>query len=217
MNRPIAAAFIASLTIAAPAAAAQRNFTVTGNLSQGAVHVWSTNVRSNNSADHFVRGADLTPANGTFSLNVQPGYVYSITTTTGQGKGTATSPGQGTLSLPYSDTFDSYPVARQAKYLMDAQGSFEIVGCGGGRTGRCVRQMSEQAPIQWTSQLAEPYTLLGDLSWTNYTVSSDVMLEKERLRTAHRPCVHLPVPGTGQRQRPLPAGDPDRVMVDYEQ
>jgi hypothetical protein len=26
--------------------------------------------------------------------------------------------------------------------------------------------------------LAEPYTLLGDLSWTNYTVSSDVMLEK---------------------------------------
>jgi hypothetical protein len=41
-----------------------------------------------------------------------------------------------------------------------------------------VRQMSEQAPIFWTAQLAEPYTLLGDLSWTNYTVSSDVMLEK---------------------------------------
>ena len=159
-------------------AAQTLNFTVTGNLSLGAVHVWSTNVRSNNSADHFVRGADLTPANGTFSLNVQPGHVYSITTTTGQGRGTATSPGQGTLALPYSDTFDSYAVARQAKYLMDAQGSFEIVGCGGGRTGQCVRQMSEQAPIQWTSQLAEPYTLLGDLSWTNYTVSSDVMLER---------------------------------------
>ncbi len=61
---------------------------------------------------------------------------------------------------------------------MDAQGSFEVAACGGGRSGRCVRQMSEQAPIQWTSQLANPYTLLGDLSWTNYTVSSDVMLEK---------------------------------------
>jgi O-glycosyl hydrolase len=153
-------------------------FTVTGGLSQGTVRVWSTNVRSSNPATYFVRGADVTPASGVFSLTVQPGYVYSITTTTGQGRGTATSPGPGTLPLPYSDTFDSYGVARQAKYLMDAQGSFEIVGCGGGRTGQCVRQMSEQAPIQWTSQLAEPYTLLGDLSWTNYTVSSDVMLEK---------------------------------------
>jgi hypothetical protein len=111
-------------------------------------------------------------------ITVQPGYVYSITTTTGQGKGSATSPAQRTLALPYSDTFDGYAVARPARYLMDQQGSFEVVACGGGRSGQCVRQMSEQAPIQWTSQLAEPYTLLGDLSWTNYTVSSDVMLEK---------------------------------------
>jgi hypothetical protein len=58
------------------------------------------------------------------------------------------------------------------------QGSFEVAACGGGRSGQCVRQMSEQAPIAWTSQLAEPYTLLGDVSWSNYTVSSDVMLEK---------------------------------------
>ena len=61
---------------------------------------------------------------------------------------------------------------------MDQQGSFEIAGCGGGRTGQCVRQMSEQTPIYWTSGHAEPYTLLGDLSWRNYTVSSDVLLEK---------------------------------------
>ena len=153
-------------------------FTVAGGLSQGTVHVWSTNVRSNNPSTHFVRGADVTPAGGGFSLTVQPGYVYSITTTTGQGKGTATSPAQRTLPLPYSDSFDGYPLAGQAKYLMDQQGSFEVVACGAGRSGRCVRQMSEQAPIQWTSQLAEPYTLLGDLSWTNYTVSSDVMLER---------------------------------------
>jgi hypothetical protein len=109
---------------------------------------------------------------------VQPGFVYSITTTTGQGKGTASSPAQGNLRLPYSDTFDSYAVGREATYLMDQQGSFEIVGCGAGRTGQCVRQMSEQAPIYWTSGHAEPYSLLGDLTWRNYTVSSDVMLER---------------------------------------
>jgi hypothetical protein len=154
------------------------NFTVTGGLSTGVVHVWSTNTRSTNTADYLVRGNDITPSGGTFSLTVQPGFVYSITTTTGQGKGTAVSPAQGNLRLPYSDTFDSYAVGREATYLMDQQGSFEIVGCGAGRAGRCVRQMSEQAPIYWTSGHAEPYSLLGDLTWRNYTVSSDVMLEK---------------------------------------
>jgi len=153
-------------------------FSVTGGLSTGTVHVWSTNVQSNNPADYFVRNADAVPSGGSFSLTVQPGRVYTITTTTGQGKGTAASTSQGTLALPYSDAFDSYPVGGEARYLMDMQGAFEVVGCGGGRSGRCVRQMSEQAPIYWTSQLAEPYALLGDLSWSNYTVSSDVMLEK---------------------------------------
>jgi len=38
--------------------------------------------------------------------------------------------------------------------------------------------MSEQTPIFWTSGHADPYALLGDVTWRNYTVSSDVMLEK---------------------------------------
>jgi hypothetical protein len=153
------------------------NFNVTGGLSTGQVHVWATNVSSNNSADYFVHTADLTPSGGSFSLTVQPGYVYSLTTTTGQGKGTAAGPGQGTLSLPYSDTFDGDTTGTEAKYLMDWQGSFEVAGCGGGRTGQCVRQMSPQTPITWDT-LSDPHALLGDVSWSNYTVTSDVMLEK---------------------------------------
>jgi hypothetical protein len=159
-------------------AAQDLTFSVSGGLSTGAVHVWSTNVRSGNPADHFVKRGDITPSNGTFSLTVQPGYVYSVTTTTGQGRGTATGSAQGSMALPYSDTFDGYQTSREAKYLMDHQGSFEVVGCTGGRTGQCVRQMSEQAPIFWTSGHAEPFSLLGDVGWRNYTVSSDVMLEK---------------------------------------
>ncbi|GAA1968031.1 ricin-type beta-trefoil lectin domain protein [Catenulispora subtropica] len=153
------------------------NFNVTGGLSTGQVHVWATNLRSNSSADYFVHTADITPSGGSFSLTVQPGYVYSLTTTTGQGKGTAAGPGQGTLSLPYSDTFDSDAAGTEAKYLMDWQGAFEVAGCGGGRTGQCVRQMSAQTPITWDS-LSDPHALLGDTGWSNYTVTSDVLLEK---------------------------------------
>jgi glycosyl hydrolase family 59/cellulose binding protein with CBM2 domain/putative Ig domain-containing protein/glycosyl hydrolase family 59 (putative galactocerebrosidase) len=153
------------------------NFNVTGGLSTGAVHVWSTNVNSNNSADYMVHASDITPSGGNFSLTVQPGYVYTITTTTGQGKGTAASGGQGGMSLPYSDSFDSYATGSEAKYLMDWQGAFEVAGCGGGRSGQCVRQMSAQAAITWDT-LSDPHALLGDTGWRDYTVSSDVMLEK---------------------------------------
>jgi hypothetical protein len=141
------------------------------------VHVWSTNVRSNSSSDYFVHASDITPSGGAYSLTVQPGYVYTITTTTGQGKGTATSPAQKGFALPYSDNFDANATGTEAKYLEDWQGSFEVAGCGGGRTGQCVRQMSAQAPITWDN-LSDPHAMIGDVGWNNYTVTSDVLLEE---------------------------------------
>ncbi|MGV9352828.1 ricin-type beta-trefoil lectin domain protein [Streptomyces misionensis] len=153
------------------------NFNVTGGLSTGTVHIWSTDVNSSNQADYFVHSADITPSNGGFSLTVQPGRVYTITTTTGQGKGSAAGPARSAMSLPYSDTFDGYTTGAEAKYLMDWQGAFEVASCGGGRGGKCVRQMSAQAPITW-DPLTDPHALLGDLGWSDYTVSSDVLLEK---------------------------------------
>ncbi|MEV7968407.1 ricin-type beta-trefoil lectin domain protein [Sphaerisporangium sp. NPDC088356] len=160
------------------ASAAQTlNFTVTGGLPTGTVHVWSTNLNSTNPADYMARGSDITPSGGAYSLTVQPGRVYTITTTTGQGKGTATSPAPGSLALPYSDDYDGYAVGKEAKYLMDQQGAFEVTACGAGRAGRCVRQMSPRMPITWDGDY-DPYALLGDVNWSNYTVSSDVLLEQ---------------------------------------
>ncbi|KND25703.1 ricin-type beta-trefoil lectin domain protein [Streptomyces acidiscabies] len=150
---------------------------VTGGLSNGTVHVWSTDVNSTNPADQFAHTADITPSGGSFSLTVQPHRVYTLTTTTGQGKGTATGPAQGAMSLPYSDSFDGYATGTEAKYLMDWQGAFEVTACGAGRGGRCVRQMSPQKPITWDA-LSDPHALLGDVGWGNYTVSSDVLLEQ---------------------------------------
>ena len=57
------------------------------------------------------------------------------------------------------------------------QGAFEITGCGGSRSGRCVRQMTMQAPIPW-NPLTNPHALLGDAGWANYKVSSDVLLQQ---------------------------------------
>jgi hypothetical protein len=153
--------------------------TVGGGLSTGTVHVWSTDLKSNNTADHFVRQPDVTPSGGRYTLTLQPGRVYSVTTTTGQGKGTAHGPAGHPLALPYADSFDGYGAGREAKYLADMDGAFETVACGGGRGGGCVRQMSTQAPILWrTGGQRDPSALLGDVGWRDYTVAVDALAEK---------------------------------------
>ncbi len=158
-------------------AAQTATFTVSGGLSAGAVHVWSTNLDSQNPADYFVHSQDITPTNGTYSLTLQPGYIYTVSTTTGQGKGTANPPAKASLPLPYTDSFSEYTTGNAPKYLSDQNGSFEVQPCTGGRGGECVEQMAAQEPITWDNA-SNPYTTIGDLSWTNYTVSADALMNQ---------------------------------------
>ncbi|AEW98041.1 Glycoside hydrolase family 59 [Streptantibioticus cattleyicolor NRRL 8057 = DSM 46488] len=152
-------------------------FKVTGGLPGGTLHVWSSDLSSPSQRDYLVHSADLTPGGGVYALTLQPGHVYTVTTTTGQGAGTAVSPARSRLALPYRDSFDTTPVGGEARYLADMNGSFEAVPCGGGRHGTCVRQMAPTAPIAWDSP-SDPYATAGDLSWSDYTVSVDTMLEQ---------------------------------------
>ncbi|KAA2250966.1 galactosylceramidase [Solihabitans fulvus] len=153
------------------------SFRVTGGLSTAPVHLWATNLNSSNPNDYFTHTADLTPSGGAYSFTAQPGYVYSLSTVGGQGRGTAASPPRASLALPYADDFDGGTPGREARYLSQQNGAFEVAGCGGGRGGRCVRQMAPISPINWDNG-SDPYTLVGDLGWTDYTVTSDVLLEQ---------------------------------------
>lgn len=155
------------------------SFTITGGLSTGTVHVWSTNIKSTNYADYFVHSQDITPAGGTFSLTVQPGYVYSLTTTSGQAKGTATAPASADLALPYTENFESYGTGKLPRYFSDLMGAFETAAAGGGRSGTVCRQVITTAPIAWHSgSPIPPLTVIGDPTWNNYQVSVDVLLEQ---------------------------------------
>jgi hypothetical protein len=57
------------------------------------------------------------------------------------------------------------------------EGAFETTACGAGRSGMCVRQASPQQAITWKTR-TDPYALLGNVAWANYTVSADVLLER---------------------------------------
>ncbi|WP_410812747.1 ricin-type beta-trefoil lectin domain protein [Micromonospora sp. 067-2] len=155
------------------------NVAVTGGLSTGPVRVWATNLATGAATSQILaRQADVTPSGGRYSLTLQPNHVYTVTTTSGQTKGSAGTPPAGrALPLPYSDDFESYPVNAMARYLSDMQGSFEVRNCAGGRSGRCVQQVAPSQPIIWQGQ-SDTFTLLGDTSWRDYTVKVDTLMQQ---------------------------------------
>jgi hypothetical protein len=142
-------------------------FRLTGGLNADVVHVWETNnVRT------FEHVADVNVVNGGFDYTFDPDSLYSLTTTTGQGKGTAEPPPASAFPFPYADDFDQTELGKTAKYLSDQDGAFEVRACDG-RPGRCLEQVITEKPIAW-SPLPDPFTLAGDETWTDYTVSADI-------------------------------------------
>lgn len=158
----------------------QVTFQVQGGLSTGPVQVWATNLNSGNSSDWFRYSGQIQPQDGSFSLTLQPGYLYTVTTTTGQHKGSAAPPPAHTLRLPYIDNFGEYPAGATARYLSDLGGAFQTEPCadGGpdGSGGMCLQQMVTQQPVQWDGIDNYPVTVIGDTSWGNYRASVDAML-----------------------------------------
>jgi O-glycosyl hydrolase len=148
-----------------------------GGLRADRLHVWATDLSSAAAPTNFARLPDLTASSGHYTMTLQPGYVYSLTTMETHDKGVATSPAAHPMPLPYADDFNHYQVGAEAKYLSDMQGAFEIRPCLGGREGRCVQQVAPVKPIEWQGD-SDAYALLGDPGWTNYTVSVDVNLQQ---------------------------------------
>lgn len=142
-------------------------FKLRGGLSNGVVHIWETNGQRT-----FEQVADMTPTNGTFTYNFDPDAIYSLTTTTGQGKGTAVPPPDTSFPMPYREDFESTPITKAPRFLADQDGAFEVHSCEG-RTGRCLEQVIVQKPVPW-GPLPDPFTLTGDARWTDYNVRADI-------------------------------------------
>jgi hypothetical protein len=178
---------------ATTATAAQRaDFTVTGGgLSRNVVRVWASDF-SRDAGDRpsgwFVRQPDIRPAaGGRFSLVIKPGWVYSLTTTAGQGKGRAGGRPGAPLRLPFTESLASSGPAGTADdeppYLAAQDGAFELTRCRvpDGRDRTCTEQEAAPLPVFWHGQQVTPgsrwpYAIIGDPSWADYTVSVDVLL-----------------------------------------
>lgn len=144
----------------------QVRFELKDGLSTGVVHIWQTN-----NSKSFEHVADVPVKDGVYEYQFDPDSLYSLTTTTGQHKGTAQPPVAAAFPMPYSDDFEHTPLARAPKYLSDQDGAFEVHPCTG-RAGKCLEQIITEKPIPW-SPLPDPFTLAGDVAWSDYTVAVD--------------------------------------------
>ena len=116
---------------------------------------------------------------------MEPGAIYTFTTTTGQHRGQTAVPPHADFPLPYADDFESYEPGRYAKYFSDQAGVFEVALRSDGR-GKCLRQVVDKKGIEW-QPMREPCTILGSKTWQNYTVSVDARIEGRGHAVAFRP------------------------------
>ncbi|HUD99727.1 MAG TPA: LamG-like jellyroll fold domain-containing protein [Bryobacteraceae bacterium] len=147
-------------------------FELTGTLSSGPVHVWMSNGKT-----MFEQLPDIASKSGSFTVALMPDALYTLSTTTGQAKGTAVAPAARPFPFPYQDDFETTPIGGTPKYLADQDGAFEAQPCAS-RKGRCLTQVITTRPISWGIS-PNPFTYLGDAKWADYTVAVDAMLPGE--------------------------------------
>jgi hypothetical protein len=172
LKAPAGADYSVIVETVAATAPQEVEFQVSGSLSAGTIHVWETNA-----VKSFEKVSDIEPQNGSFRITLEPDAIYSLTTTVGQGKGTATPPAAAPFSFPYSDDFESVTAGKTPKYLADLDGAFEVAACTG-RPGKCLRQVIDKRPIPWGGISPDPFTFLGNADWSDYEVSTDAMIEE---------------------------------------
>ena len=140
-----------------------------GGLPLTTVRVWETN--GHHTFEHI---ADLTPENGELGYDLDPDSLYTFTTTTGQGRGTTMPPPNAPFPIPYADNFEDTGMGRAAHFLSDQDGAFEVHSCLL-RKGKCLEQVITDKPVPW-GPLPDPFTLAGDLQWSDYSFVVDFML-----------------------------------------
>jgi len=153
------------------------SFKIIGGVSSERLCVWRSNAQ-----EQFARLNDVTPVDGKFDILLEPESIYSLSTTTGQQKGSfAEVPVSKPFPFPYYETFDEYENASAWGYLphytADIAGGFEIADRPDNK-GKCLRQVIGEGSQSWAPEWM-PYTIVGDRNWKDYEVLADVSLNAE--------------------------------------
>jgi hypothetical protein len=134
--------------------------------------VWLTSERQ-----QFIKLQPLAPEDGAYTINVEPGSLYTLTTTRGQAKGAAAPPASMPFPFPYKEDFEGTATNKTPRYFSDSSGTYEVVERHDGK-GKSLRQVMPALGIRWMHPNPLPQTLIGSRCWRDYQVSTDVLVEK---------------------------------------
>jgi len=153
----------------------QVTFTLAG-FSATSVNVWRSDA-----AAQFQKQAAVPVSNGSFTVSMEQNAIYSITSTSGQTRGSApAAPAASAFPFPYYENYDHYgdfvSVGYRPYYHADIAATFELAKRPDG-TGQCLRQVVAQPAQSWAPEPAGPYTIVGDGGWKDYEVSVDASIE----------------------------------------
>lgn len=156
-------------------------------LEHGSLQVWYSNLASGNGfrenppdSQLFIQQDSLpVAADGIVTLRVKPDEIFTVTTLTTGGKGTAQSPAPAPFELPYEQDFDDESESAPPRLWYDQMGAWEIQESphSDGR-GKVMRQVVPVWPICWGYSCNGPTTFFGpsDLHG-DVNISFDVYLD----------------------------------------
>ncbi len=145
---------------------------INGGLNSGPIHVWKSNER-----EQFIEQTPITPKKAILTIALDPNSIYTLTTTTGQRKGSHPIPTASAFPFPYHEDFESYSAGSTPKYFSDQKGTFEVADIP--NYGKCLRQIVTIPGYtwEWGGKITKPYSVIGNSEWSDYTISSDVFIE----------------------------------------
>lgn len=156
------------------------NFSLAGPLSTGLRHVWES-VGTNDATWFANPKRRLSAKTGrSFSITVRPNSIVTITTTTGQQKGTFRNiPRPAPFPATYREDFESYANHQTPKYISDYYGAFEVTSDADPAHDKCLQQQITNPVIKWFRLDDRNYTqtLIGDKDWKNYEVSVEAKMD----------------------------------------
>eukprot|EP00928_Gymnodinium_smaydae_P066647 TRINITY_DN49621_c0_g1_i1.p1 TRINITY_DN49621_c0_g1~~TRINITY_DN49621_c0_g1_i1.p1 ORF type:complete len:812 (-),score=82.98 TRINITY_DN49621_c0_g1_i1:457-2892(-) len=131
------------------------------------LHQWRTR-----QGQSFHRLDDVLVQDAKAHLTISPGEILTLTTTTGQRKGSdgLNIPAQTIFKLPHDDDFEAYNEESSPRFLSDMHGAFTVASVDG--LGKVLRQQTPLDPVSTHEYGATAFaTIMGDSSWLDYIVS----------------------------------------------
>ncbi len=139
--------------------------------------VFFSNFSTLDANQSFIYKGIITLTDGSFTLQLPIGGLYTISTINGTKGNYDAQPVSMPFPLPYQDNFDQYQVSAEAAYFSDQSGSWEIVDTSGSH-GKVMKQTVPEVPISWCSEAPYPFSVIGDSNWKQpLNVSVDVLFE----------------------------------------